>query len=197
MYFPAGANWTDYWRADPTVHVGGSRVTLPTSDATIPLFQRVGSVIPLLEMDGGQSVLTLRLDSCAEGSSLRTTSTVYDDDGVSTRSAAFVLEVTSECAAEGAGSWSASVREGAWVPEWGGTIRFELRGQAVAEWSHVLCNGHTIPYLGSAAGALRALPSAVFGWVRGEGGVVTVAAALSPSAGSSVRCTALSQGGIR
>jgi alpha-glucosidase (family GH31 glycosyl hydrolase) len=196
VYFPAGGNWTDYWRADPTVHVGGTSANLPTTDATIPLFQRVGAAIPLVVAgDGSRRALTLRLDAagrdCAAGS--RRSSTVYDDDGVTTRSARFVMEVTSTCGGGGKGappSWGARVLEGGWVPAWQQAVFFELHGRAAASWASVTCDGQPVEHLGSDAGVLRALPPGGFGWVRDAAGVVTVATPLVPSAGSSVRCFA-------
>ena len=84
VHFPAsGDEWVDYWHTTPpgTVYTGNTTVNISAPLTYLPLFQRRGSVVPLLDLDRADT-LVLRTHSSAGTGHV---ATVYDDDGISTR----------------------------------------------------------------------------------------------------------------
>jgi alpha-glucosidase/alpha-D-xyloside xylohydrolase len=78
VYLPAGCDWYNYW-TNERLH-GGQTIVVDAPIATIPLFVRAGSIVPLgseiLSTQERQSIVSLRVYSGAKGSFY-----LYDDDG--------------------------------------------------------------------------------------------------------------------
>ena len=80
VYLPAG-DWYDWWSGDKTS--GGRSITRPVDLATMPIYVRAGSIVPVdpVRQYTGEPVAgntTLRVYRGADG-----TATLYDDDGIS------------------------------------------------------------------------------------------------------------------
>jgi alpha-D-xyloside xylohydrolase len=85
VYFPVGSKgWVDFIRPGQT-YAAGTTVHYPCTDDVIPLFQQVGTIIPLVD-PLHHNVITLRVIA-SPPSTLNGTSMVqiYDDDGISFR----------------------------------------------------------------------------------------------------------------
>ena len=86
VYLPEGSNWIDY--ATKAAYSGGQTITVDTSDVTrIPLFVRSGSILPMRRdtewLTPGEADDPLTLD--VYSSTTRSTFSLYDDDGATTR----------------------------------------------------------------------------------------------------------------
>ena len=82
LYLPAGANWIDYNTGK--VYEGGKTLNYTSAASVLPLFVRVGSIIPLGSYGANTQDVTdptLRLDIYP--AETETTFTVYEDDGIS------------------------------------------------------------------------------------------------------------------
>ena len=78
-YLPAGTQWYDFWTGK--AYAGGQDITLTTTLASIPLFVRAGSILPVGDVmqsipQRDWSTLELRVYPGADG-----TFTLYEDDG--------------------------------------------------------------------------------------------------------------------
>merc|ERR1740117_2169939 len=79
VHFPPGHDWVDYWEPSSKPYLGGSTVEVQAPLTTLPLFQRLGSVIPMVNPKDNRT-LTLRTHESGSAH----TAMIYDDDGIST-----------------------------------------------------------------------------------------------------------------
>lgn len=82
VYLPAGCKWYD-WNDKFRCYEGGQTIEVPVTMATIPMFVREGAVIAmadnqLMTMEGDHTT-ALHLIVAPKGT---TTTTLYDDDGI-------------------------------------------------------------------------------------------------------------------
>ena len=152
VVFPRGDTWQSYWNRS-IVYGGGTALNVSAPQTVLPLFQRAGSVVPLLPRPDEKSSLVLRLADVGRSG----TSVVYDDDGKTTRATThderFLLTLHPLYEAQSprratTGSTSgttgsrtsqrlrhlvAHVDAAGWTPtEWGGRLRWEVVGDGVA-----------------------------------------------------------------
>mgnify|MGYP001352492753 CR=1 FL=1 len=83
VYFPANAHgWVDYFdnSSSAAPHPGGSTANVSCDDTCLPVFQQVGSVVPLASL-GRPEVLRLRAVAPPAGAEPLPPTLVYDDDG--------------------------------------------------------------------------------------------------------------------
>ncbi len=78
VYLPAGSDWYNYWTNERVK--GGATIEVSAPIATIPLFVRAGSIVPLgseiLSTNEPQSIASIRVYPGADGAF-----TLYNDDG--------------------------------------------------------------------------------------------------------------------
>ena len=129
IYFPAASRgWVSFWdpSSSPT-YAAGQAYNVSCPDDVLPVFQQVGSVVPLADLADGR-VLRLRAVAAAGGGGEGATTLVYDDDGrtLDHRAGAFWQ------AAASVGALSASrarlllePRRTAWQPSWH-SVRWEV-----------------------------------------------------------------------
>ena len=143
--FPVGQDWVSYW--DPnTTFTGNSTQVVDAALTVLPLFQRKGSVIPLIDLDGNGSVLVLRTHASGLSSAAR----VYDDDGISTKAeldeAYFEMVVSTAYTSRVPGQTTPSVvltarvKSAGWAPTWN-RLRWDVYGPEVTAWRGVTCAG--------------------------------------------------------
>jgi hypothetical protein len=148
VVFPRGDTWQSYWNRS-VVYGGGTALNVSAPQTVLPLFQRAGSVVPLLPRADEKSALVLRLADVGRSA----TSVVYDDDGKTTRATThderFLLTLrplyearsprhatagtTGRRNGERLRRLVARVDAARWTPtEWGGGLRWEVVGDGDA-----------------------------------------------------------------
>ena len=85
VYFPAPSlGWVSFFAPAGAAHAGGSSAVVAAPDEDMPVFQQVGSTIPLAA-PGDATLLRLRAIAPPRGHAPLPHASVYDDDGRTTR----------------------------------------------------------------------------------------------------------------
>jgi alpha-D-xyloside xylohydrolase len=143
VHFPPGYQWIDYWNPTTGVtHQGGTNTVVAAPLTTLPLFQRKGSVVPMLDLDD-ETVLVLKTHD--NGQPHR--GFVYDDDGISTNAELYneYFRLATETSYGGSSvTLTARVEHAHWEPTWR-HVRWEVAGSRVEQWESITCGGETLP----------------------------------------------------
>ena len=142
VHFPPGDDWVSYW-ANTTTYAGGSIVAVPAPLTTLPLFQRKGSVLPLLDLDDDR-VLVLKTHDVGNSHH----GLVYDDDGISTNAELhdqyFSMSMDTSYESTMTVTLTTRVDHAQWNPTWQ-RVRWEVVGSSFDQWEAVTCGGMELP----------------------------------------------------
>ena len=180
VHFPGDDEWVDYWANTTASHKGGSTVTVAAPLTTLPLFQRKGSVVPMLDLDDDTVLVLNTHDDGAPHHG-----TVYDDDGISTNAELHgeYFQLSTETRYESGTTLTARVEHAAWKPAWT-HVRWEVVGSSVERWESVRCGDVDLPRVADIAAL-----GAGGGW-RVVEGMATVVVPMAIEAGWEMSCAA-------
>ena len=178
VHFPGDDDWVDYWANTTASHKGGSTATVAAPLTTLPLFQRKGSVVPMIDLDDA-TVLVLKTHD--DGTPHR--GTVYDDDGISTNAELHgeYFNMHTETRYESGTTLTVRVEHAAWTPAWT-HVRWEVAGLSVERWETLRCGDVDLPRVANGE-----VVGAVGGWSVVEG-KATVVVPMTIAAGWEMSC---------
>ena len=180
VHFPGDDEWVDYWANTTASHKGGSTATVAAPLTTLPLFQRKGSVVPMLDLEDDTVLVLNTHDDGAPHHG-----TVYDDDGISTNAELHgeYFQLSTETRYESGTTLTVRVEHAAWTPTWT-HVRWEVVGSSVERWESVSCGDVDLPCVAEGAAL-----GAVGGWRVVEGKAMVVVP-MAIEAGWEMSCAA-------